>query len=196
LLVSEENLLRHFPSREGYSFFLVDLMGVPPERGPELATALESSLGDFGFDTTTTGDRLARYSAVRNTYISTFQSLGALGLLLGTVGLAVILLRNVLERRGELAAMRAFGFRRRRLSRMVLAENAFVLLLGILLGSGAALLAVAPYLTAVGGGEGAQVPWVSLLITLVAIAAVGILACAWAASRALRAHLLPALKGL
>jgi len=193
LLVSEENLLRHFPGREGYSFFLVES---PTASAPELAAALESSLGDFGFDAGTVADRLARYSAVRNTYISTFQSLGALGLLLGTVGLAVILLRNVLERRGELAAMRAFGFRRRRLSRMVLVENAFVLLLGIGLGTGAALLAVAPYLWAGQGVVGAGLPWVSLLLTLAVIAAVGIVACAWAARRALAAHLLPALKGL
>ncbi len=193
LLVSEENLLRHFPSREGYSFFLVESS---PASAPKLAAALESSLGDFGFDAGTVADRLARYSAVRNTYISTFQSLGALGLLLGTVGLAVILLRNVLERRGELAAMRAFGFRRRRLSRMVLVENAFVLLLGIGLGTGAALLAVAPYLWAGQGVVGNGLPWVSLLLTLAVIAAVGIIACAWAARRALAAHLLPALKGL
>jgi hypothetical protein len=191
LLIAEENLLRHFPSREGYSFFLLE---APQEEAPALAAALEGDLGDFGFDATTVADRLARYSAVRNTYISTFQSLGALGLLLGTVGLAVILLRNVLERRGELAALRAFGFRRRRLGRMVLVENAFVLLLGIVLGSGAALLAVAPYVAA-GGGAG-QVPWGSLLLTLAAVAAVGITACAWAAHRALRAHLLPSLKGL
>ena len=34
---------------------------------------------------------------MQNTYLSTFQSLGGLGLLLGTIGLAALQLRNVLE---------------------------------------------------------------------------------------------------
>ena len=52
-------------------------------------------------------DRIAAFHRVENTYLSTFQSLGALGLLLGTAGLAAVLLRNVLERRRELALLRA-----------------------------------------------------------------------------------------
>ena len=39
---------------------------------------------------------------MENTYLSTFQTLGGLGLVLGTFGLAAVLLRNVLERRREL----------------------------------------------------------------------------------------------
>ena len=37
------------------------------------------------------------------------QALGRLGLLLGAVGLAIVLLRGVWERRGELALLRALG---------------------------------------------------------------------------------------
>ena len=84
---------------------------------------------DPGFDATDAAGQLAGFLAVQNTYLSTFQSLGALGLLLGTIGLAVVQLRSVLERRGELALMRATGFRRGRLVRMVVWENA-VLLVG------------------------------------------------------------------
>ncbi len=66
-----------------------------------------------------------------NTYLATFQTLGGLGLLLGTVGLAAILLRNVLERRGELATLRALGFQRASLAWLVLAENTLLLLVGL-----------------------------------------------------------------
>ena len=52
-----------------------------------------------------TAERLAEFHAVENTYLSTFQTLGGLGLLVGTVGLAAVLLRNVLERRRELALL-------------------------------------------------------------------------------------------
>ena len=75
-----------------------------------MPATLESTLAEEGFDVVDAREQLAQFLAVQNTYLSTFQSLGALGLLLGTIGLAVVQLRSVLERRGELALMRAGGF--------------------------------------------------------------------------------------
>ena len=46
---------------------------------------LEDRLGDEGFDTVDARARLTDLLAVQNTYISTFQSLGALGLILVAV---------------------------------------------------------------------------------------------------------------
>jgi ABC-type antimicrobial peptide transport system permease subunit len=112
-------------------------------------------------------------------------------LLLGTVGLAAILLRNVLERRGELATLRALGFQRASLAWLVLAENTLLLLVGLAIGAGAALLAVSPHLIA----GNAVVPWLSLVLTLLSIVVVGTLAASAAVRRALAAPLLPALKG-
>ncbi len=189
VLVSEAALLRHFPSVEGHSFFL---LRPPLERQDEVQRTLEAELGPFGFDVTTTADRLAAYKAVQNTYLSTFQTLGGLGLLLGTLGLGVVLVRNVVERRSELALLRAFGFRRRLLRRLVLIENVFLLLLGVALGTIAAMIASAPYLLS----GATQIPWTSLGLTLGAVVTVGTLACLVASSRALRSELLPALRGL
>ena len=56
--------------------------------------------------TRSTGARLAAFQEVQNTYLSIFQLLGGLGLLLGTVGLGMVVLRNALERRSELAELR------------------------------------------------------------------------------------------
>lgn len=187
LLVSEANLLRHFPSRAVRSFFLID---APAERAAGVAQVLEEALGRFGFDVSTTAARLASYHAVEDTYLSTFQALGGFGLLLGTLGLGVALLRNLLERRGELAALRALGFRRRRLSLMVVAENGFLLLPGVALGTLAGLLAVAPHLAA--GGD--SLPWTKLLAMLLAVLAAGFFSCAAAVWSTLKAPLLPALK--
>ncbi len=187
LLISEENFLRHFPSQSGYAFFLID---AAQDRRDAVAAALENGLARFGFDATGADQRLARFHAVRSTYISTFQTLGGLGLLLGTLGLAIVLIRNVLERRGELATLRAFGFRRRFLAWMVAAENAFLLALGVALGTLAAAVAVVPNLVA----AGASAPWGSLALTLLAVLAVGMLAGAAAVRVALRIPLLPALK--
>ena len=84
-------------------FFLIDS---PPSQSEQLARALEADLGSFGFDVASTTDRLAEFLSVENTYMSTFQMLGGLGLLLGTLGLGAVMLRNVIQRRGELALLR------------------------------------------------------------------------------------------
>ncbi len=185
MLISEGRFLEHFPSRGGYSTFLFD---APAGAGDGLATLLESKLADFGFDVSTTKDRLASYEIVQNTYLSTFQTLGGLGLLLGTVGLGVVLFRNVIERRGELATLRAFGFRRRQLAWMVLLENAFLLVVGVGVGTLSAILGVAPRLAQT------HIPWASLSATLGVVLLVGMLSSIVAVSGVLRNPLLATLK--
>jgi ABC-type lipoprotein release transport system permease subunit len=185
LLIAEERFLAHFPSRGGDAYFLID---APWDEAAEVSRILESALGPFGFDSTTTRERLMSYKAVEHTYLSTFQALGGLGLLLGTVGLGIVLVRNVIERRGELATLRAFGFRRATLVWLVLAENAFLLAIGMLIGTLSALAAVAPRLTTV------HVPWGSLLATLGVVLVVGMLSSAVAVNGALRVPLLSVLK--
>ncbi len=187
LLISEKNFLKHFPSRSGYSYFLIDS---PIEQYQEASQILESSLSDYGFDATTTAEKLANFQAVENTYLSTFQMVGGLGLILGTLGLGMILIRNVIERRGELATLRAFGFRQSTLAALVLAENGFLLILGILLGAISAVIAVTPHILA----DASQVPWLSLSLTLVVVFVVGMLASLAAVRFAIKIPLLPALK--
>jgi ABC-type antimicrobial peptide transport system permease subunit len=169
LLVDEAALLAFDPDVSGYSFFLVQ---TPAGKAPAAQNVLESELGDYGFAAETTAQRLAGLLAVQNTYLSTFQSLGALGLLLGTAGLAAVQLRNVFERRGELALLRAAGFRRATLAQLVVLENALLLLAGLAAGTLAALVAVLPQLL----GRGASIPWAALAGTLAVVLAAGILA--------------------
>ena len=187
VLIGERAFLAHFPDTSGYRFFLVDTDGVAADRVRQI---LESRLSDFGFDAETSADRLAGFFAVQNTYLSTFQSLGGLGLLLGTLGLATVQLRSVLERRGELALLRAAGFRRALVARLVMIENSLVLLAGLAVGVLAALVAVLPHWL----GGGASVPWLSLLLTLALVLGVGLLAGLAAVRATLRAELLPALR--
>lgn len=187
MLVSEKNLLRYFPRRAGRSFFLID---APQARAPQISQILEEGLARYGFDVSTTAARLAAYQAVESTYLQTFGALGGFGLLLGTLGLGIALLRGIIERRGELAALRAFGFRRRRLAWMVTAENGFLLLLGVALGTAAGLLAVAPRLA---DGDG-DIPWAPLVSTLLAVLILGFASSLAAVWTALQAPLLPVLK--
>ena len=195
LLISEANFKKHFPSQSGYTYFLIQTPSIPDsaafsENTERIGHTLERTLEDYGLDVTSTTKKLASYRAVENTYLSTFQTLGGLGLLLGTLGLGIVLLRNIIERSGELATLRAFGFRRATLSLMLLWENGFLLLIGILIGTASALIAVVPHLTT----PGTQVPWLSLVMTLVSVFLVGMAASAIAVYFALRKPLLPALK--
>lgn len=101
LIVSEANLLRWFPQTSGYRFFLIDC---PSEQSEPVGRTLEDLYSDQGLQTRETRDVLQDLLAVQNTYLSTFQSLGGLGLLLGTLGIVAVQLRSVFERRGELAS--------------------------------------------------------------------------------------------
>ena len=186
LIISESNFTKYFPSQSGYRFFLIK---TPPELREETGQILEKTLGDYGFDLTSASARLASYRSVENTYISTFQSLGGLGVLLGTLGLALVLFRNIIERRGELATLRAFGFRRQLLSRMLFLESCFLLTVGMLIGIVAALVAVLA-----SQGHLPAFPWFSLTITLLFIFGFGIIANAVAVAVALRSPLLATLK--
>ena len=149
LVMSEANFLTLFPEQEGYRFLLVE---APADTAPRLAQAIEEGARDLGADVASTTERLAEYHRVENTYISTFQTLGGLGLLVGTIGLAAVLLRNVLERRRELALLGAFGYRQAHVFAIVLAENVLLLVWGLTIGTLCALVAVVPAMADRGGG--------------------------------------------
>lgn len=168
LVAGERAFQRAFPGETGYRFFLID---APAGREVAVTEALESRLSDFGFDVTDAAARLRAYQEVENTYISTFQTLGALGLLLGTAGLGAVLLRNVFERRRELALLQAVGYGRAHLRRLVLSENALLLGLGLLCGLVPALVAIAPALRGREGGA----PLLSVAVVAGALVLVGLL---------------------
>ena len=176
LVISERHFRRVFPEEEGFHFFMID---VAPEQAAVVAATLEDRLSDFGFDVTPTAERLASFHRVENTYLATFQTLGALGLLLGTLGLGAVLLRNVLERRRELGLLRAIGYAPRHLALMVLAENALLLALGLGIGTGCALIAIAPAWLE----RGQRLPVASIAWLLVAVVVAGF-AASLAATRA------------
>ncbi len=186
LLISEENFLRAFPEREGFRYFLLD---TPPEGAAALTRVLEERLADWGFAAESTRHRLAAYHTVENTYLSTFQSLGALGLVLGTVGLATVLLRNVLERRKELALLRAVGYRRRTVSGIIVVENLALLTWGLAAGTLCALLSVLPAQIA----RGVPFPAGMVGLILVAVLASGLASSFLAVLAAIRSPLLEAL---
>ena len=187
LLIGEQHFARVFRDHDGYRFFLID---APPERAADVSAALEDRLADYGFDVVSAGERLAAFHRVENTYLATFQTLGGLGLMLGTFGLGAVLLRNVLERHRELALLRAVGYSGGHVSLMVLAENALLLLAGVLAGTVSALVAIAPAWIE----RGAGLPVLSLGTLLAVVIATGLTASLAATVAVVRAPLLAALR--
>jgi len=187
LIISDKNFRKRFPSLSGQRMFLID---APPNRAGEVAKTLSRKMAGAGLSVTTTTDRLAMFTAVINTYLSIFQVLGSLGVLLGSVGLGTIVMRNVLERRGELALLRAMGLGKGRLFRLVFVEHLLLVVLGALCGALSGVVAVLPALLS----PGARVPYGSLSLTLAAIVAGGALWTLLATSLALRGKLLDALR--
>jgi len=187
LLIDEEAFVKRFPGESGFRMFLID---APSNSLANVSSTLSRSMQDVGLQLTPAVTRLNAFNAVQNTYLGTFQVLGGLGLLLGSAGLGVVVLRNVLERRGELGLLLAIGFRRRALQRLVLSEHGALLGLGLGLGIIAAAIAVLPALLAPGG----HLPFASLALTLIAVLLNGAI-WTWLATRfALRGNLLSALR--
>ncbi len=191
LIVSEQQFIRMFPAEQGYRMFLVADPAVrAAESARSLADAIERELQPFGVDAVTTGDRLEEFHRVENTYLSTFQALGGLGLLLGTVGLATVMFRNVLERRRELALLRAVGFDAGSVSTMILAEAAFLLGAGLLAGAVCAAIAIAPAWL----GRGGSLPGAGLIGLLAGVVVAGLLSSFVATRAALSGKMMDALR--
>jgi putative ABC transport system permease protein len=187
LIMAEDAFVARFPNESGYRMFLLD---APSNQAEAIGAMLSRALQDAGLEVTSAARRLAMFNAVQNTYLNTFQVLGGLGLLLGSVGLGVVVLRNVLERRSELALLLAVGFRSRALKWLVISEHGALLVSGLGVGILAAFVAVWPALFS----PGAEVPYRSLALTLGAVLLSGAIWTWVAAWLALRGRLLDALR--
>jgi putative ABC transport system permease protein len=188
LYIGEADFRRIFPQVSGYRSFLIR---APAGKAAEISQLLEEKFGDEGLDCVDARSRLRDLLAVQNTYISTFQTLGGLGLALGTFGLTAVQLRSVMERRKEFALLRAIGFSGGRLSRMVLLENLWLLVGGLACGTVSAAVAVAPHMAI--GGAGAPI-W-ELAGMLGVIAGLGMVIGFIAVRSAVAAPVVSALRG-
>jgi ABC-type lipoprotein release transport system permease subunit len=188
VVISSKAMLARYPSLSGQSLFLVD---VPEGREESVGGVLSRQLRDQGAAVVPCRARLAELNAMTVMYLKLFQTLGGLGLLLGILVVALIVARNAMERRGELALMRAVGFPRRDVAGVLAGEQVWLVGWGLAVGSASALAAAWPAL------EGRQVIsalWPGLAILLGAVAASGLAAGALAAWWATRASPLAALR--
>jgi ABC-type lipoprotein release transport system permease subunit len=187
LLVSRRHLVRLYPSEGGERGFLID---VAPGQDAAVIAHLSKQLETFGFEGTRSADRLREFYTVEGAYLALFLVLGGLGLLLGTSGLGVLVLRSVLERRGELALLRAVGYTQSQTTSVVASEHRFLLAAGLGIGTFSALIAVIPAALQ----PGVRVPFGLLAFFFVGTLALSLLWIALSTRAALRGDLVPALR--
>jgi ABC-type lipoprotein release transport system permease subunit len=141
MIISDRYFLRFFPSSSGASVYLIDVM---PGGSVDPVNDLTRAFRDNGWYMTESTARLAEFESVQNTYLSIFTLLGILALILGTVGLGIVLIRNIIERANEIGLFQAVGFGRGHIFRIFFLEYFFLISVGILAGFLAAILATLP----------------------------------------------------
>ena len=168
VLISNTNFLKNFPTSSGSNLFLIDF---PKGKELKVAEELHNIFRDFGWEMTTTATRLMEFNSVTNTYLSIFLALGALALILGTIGLAIVLARTILERKKEISLMQSLGFTRKKVVNLLVNEYIILLVWGILIGFISAVVAVLPnFLT-----PGNDVSFLNVLLIVLSILVNGII---------------------
>ncbi len=157
VMISRHHFIQRYPSISGSHMLLVD---APFDTLDKIQEHLAWALQDEGAQITRSSVRLSGFNQVTNTYLSIFLLLGGLGMMLGVAGIAIVVFRNVMERREELAVMRALGWSPERLDRLVKREHVWLLSLGLFLGAASALIAVLPALLT----PGSSIPVVTIVV--------------------------------
>ena len=143
VIMSEKNFLEQYPSSSGSSLFLMETLAEPDTLAEE---DLFRAFRDYGWQMTTTTDRLAEFYSVENTYLSIFLMLGILSIFIGTIGLGILLARSILERRSEIGLLQALGYKQQVIYRIIFSEYFILLLAGILIGFLPAIISTLPSL--------------------------------------------------
>lgn len=143
ILISDSAFIANFPSSSGSEIMLVDIQG---DNTKEVENLLTNQLADYGVEINSASERLAGFYSVTNTYLTIFMILGGLGVILGTIGLGIVLIRNMIERKHEIAILGALGFNKSQIFNLILTENIFLLISGIVIGVLSAFIGILPSL--------------------------------------------------
>ena len=187
LLISAELFRQYFPSVGGSKVMLVQ--GDFGKR-TEISERMEYLFQDFGMVVTPASEKLAQFYSVENTYLSVFMMLGGLGIIIGSIGLGIVLLRNLEERKNEIALYQGIGFKRSYIRKLIFTENLFILLSGIGIGVLAAFTGILPSFFS----PAFQLPAMFILVILILILINGFIWIYFPVKSALKKNLIEALR--
>ena len=187
LLIDERFFVQMFPE-EGYRMWLCDYAPYALREAADAArrpaTGQRSQAAALrhpapGVTVETVEERLRVLGAMEASYLDLFLVLGALGLLLGTAGLSLVILRGVDERRDEFALLAAVGVARRAVVRLLAAEYGLLVAAGLVSGILPALVAIQPAARSLGGA----LPWGTMAAVFVVLLLCSA-GCVWGAAYA------------
>lgn len=156
--------------------------------GATLAQDLDADLLANGGDAETFATVVGRALAQQTALFTLLQAFLALGLIVGIVGLGVVMVRAVRERRQQVGMLRALGLPRRVVRSAFLFEAGLIALQGTAIGTLLGLITARQLMTsseAFGDTELAfTVPWIALGVIVLAPIVAALLAAAVPAARA------------
>lgn len=141
VIISEDHFVRAFPSVSGSGVFLIEASDSTLN-----AENIQNAWRNYGPQVTRTTDRLLAFYQIENTYLNIFLMLGALGLLIGTIGLGILIFRITFEHIPEYALMRSVGFQKSGIYSLLLKEKLFLMVVSVLIGIVPAILSGLPSL--------------------------------------------------
>jgi hypothetical protein len=162
VIIAEDHFNQAFPSVSGSNLFLIDA-----KDSASVRSDLQNGMRNYGPEIVHTTDRLLSFYTVENTYLNIFLMLGALGLLIGTLGLGILIFRITFEQIPEYALLLSLGFSRPVIQRMVMREKLFLMLVSVLIGLIPAVLSGLPTLiSSLYASLWIWVPTISILVIL------------------------------
>jgi putative ABC transport system permease protein len=141
VIIADSHFIQAFPSVSGSGIFLIDDL-----KGLLSVADIQTGMRNYGPEISRTTDRLLSFYTVENTYLNIFLMLGALGLLIGTLGLGILIFRITFEQIPEYALLLSLGFANPIIQRMVMREKLFLVIVSVFIGLIPAVLSGLPTL--------------------------------------------------
>jgi putative ABC transport system permease protein len=132
----------------------------------EIKSLTEAALSEYGVRVMPTIQRLKEFNSVTDTYLTIFMALGGFGLLIGIAGFIIVVRKDLVSRREQIALLRALGYSDTRIARLMISKNRLIPLAAISAGFALSLCAV------IGGLSGVTISlWIITVIFLLLLIA-------------------------
>ncbi|MFC2103891.1 FtsX-like permease family protein [Bacteroidota bacterium] len=187
IIIADKFFTQHFPSQSGSRTMLIDGQS---ENKNSIAEVLNTFFRNYGIEITLTTERLSQFYSVTNTYLSVFMFLGGLGIIIGTLGLGIVLMRNIMERRSEIALLLSVGFSMKKVFKLIFIENIFLLILGISIGILSAIIGILPSLVS----PSYSIPGYFVMVLVVIVLLSGMIWIYFPARNAIKSNLIKSLR--
>jgi putative ABC transport system permease protein len=155
IIISFNSESAYFYGRSQALIFFVNLKDNFKQQASDVVEAIESAYPqyNFGEHSTTLQDLLATVRTEVDQIFSIFYLMLYFAIFISTIGIAIIMIMNVTERRREIGLLRSQGMSRNQILSMLLTEACFIGVVGFLIGlpSGLLLLKSATSTTTITG---------------------------------------------